>query len=59
MSEQRIPYITPSIPMPDAIKVTYTDDAPDVRQYLQDLRRDLLRKVRQLDELIARLPVDT
>jgi hypothetical protein len=39
-----------------AIKITYTDDVPDVRDYLIDLRRDLLRKVKQLDELIARIP---
>jgi hypothetical protein len=53
MSEKQEPYITASI---TAIKITYTDDVPDVRDYLIDLRRDLLRKVKQLDELIARIP---
>lgn len=48
-----------SVPMAMPIKVTYTDDSPDVRQWLQDLRRDLLRKVRQIDELISRLPIDS
>jgi len=31
------------------------NDAPDVREYLVNLRRDLLRKVKQLDELIGRI----
>ena len=42
----------------DAIRVgavTYIDDKPDVREYLINLRRDLLRKVHDLDILIARL----
>lgn len=52
MSEKQEPYITASIA---AIKITYTDDEPDVEEYLIDLRRDLLRKVKQLDELIGRL----
>ena len=55
MSETQEPYITASITQ---IKITYTDDVPDVRDYLINLRRDLLRKVRQLDELIARMPQD-
>jgi hypothetical protein len=57
MSEQHTPYITPSALIP--FGVTYTDDKPDVLEYLINLRRDLLRKVKQLDELIARLQVDT
>ena len=40
------------------VQVTYVDDTPDVRQWLIDLRRDLLDKMKQLNELIARLPVD-
>ena len=54
MTDQRITY-TARI---EQIKVTYTNDAPDVREYLINLRRDLLRKVRDLDELIARMPQD-
>lgn len=55
MSEIQSPYITASV---QPLKVTYTDDLPDVREYLMNLRRDLLRKVRDLDELIARMPQD-
>jgi hypothetical protein len=53
MNESRADYITATANAP--VKVTYTDDAPDVRDYLVNLRRDLLRKVRDLDELIARI----
>ncbi len=35
------------------VSVTYVDDAPDTRQWLMDLRRDLLRKVKQIDEILA------
>lgn len=62
--------------VPHGVKVTYIDDAPDVRQFLIDLRRyfiakekwaadvlvsldfqrDFHRQVRNLDELIARMP---
>jgi hypothetical protein len=55
MSEQRTPYVTPTRPISG---VCYVDDVPDVREYLINLRRDLLRKVRDLDELIARMPQD-
>jgi hypothetical protein len=55
MREQRAPYTaTPSVNVP--FKIEYANDAPDVREYLINLRRDLLRKVKDLDELIARLP---
>ena len=37
------------------LKIDYVNDAPDVREYLVNLRRDLLRKVKQLDELIGRI----
>ena len=53
MSEQRAAYTTSTAP---GVKVTYINDKPDVREYLINLRRDLLHKVKQLDELIARLP---
>ncbi len=55
MNEPREPYITAPIVQ---LKITYIDDVPDVRDYLINLRRDLLRKVKQLDELIARMPQD-
>ena len=48
-----------STPLSVPVQVTYVDDVPDVRQWLIGLRRDLVRKIKQLDELIARLPVDT
>jgi hypothetical protein len=55
MSEQHAGYtVTPSVNVP--FKIEYTNDAPDVREYLINLRRDLLRKVKDLDELIAQLP---
>lgn len=57
MSQQQAPYtVTPSVDIP--FKIEYTDDRPDVREWLINLRRDLLRKVKQLDELIAQLPLD-
>jgi hypothetical protein len=31
---------------------------PDLREWLINLKRDLLRKVKQIDELIANLPID-
>jgi hypothetical protein len=40
---------------PSQVKIEYTDDAPNMRQWLMDLRRDLLRKVRQIDELLQTL----
>jgi hypothetical protein len=52
MSEQRTPYTTTAN---YPVTITCIDDAPDVREYLINLRRDLLRKVRDLDELIARI----
>lgn len=58
MNEQRVPYFTHSAPAEIQIKIEYTNDAPDVRQWLIDLKRDLLRKVRNIDELLATLPVD-
>lgn len=59
MSEQRAEYhplsshtaMTHSADRP--VSVTYVDDAPDMRQWLMDLRRDLLRKVKQIDEMLA------
>lgn len=55
MTEPHTPYTTPTRPISG---VTYIDDVPDVREYLMNLRRDLLRKVRDLDELLARMPQD-
>lgn len=55
MTQQQATYTTPTRPISG---VTYTNDAPDVREYLMNLRRDLLRKVRDLDELIARMSPD-
>ena len=57
MRQTHLPYtITPSVDVP--FKIEYTSDAPNVREWLINLRRDLLRKVKQLDELIAQLPLD-
>ena len=41
---------------PHGVKVTCIDDAPDVREYLTNLRREFIRRLRELDELIARMP---
>ncbi len=53
MTEQRATY-TASTPA----KIEYRDDKPDVREWLINLRRDLLRKVKQIDELLQTLPRD-
>ena len=57
MSEQRAAYtVTASANLP--IKIEYTNDKPDLRSWLTCLRRDLLHKVKQIDELLAAMPVD-
>lgn len=55
MSQQQAPYTT-SADLP--VKIEYINDAPDVREWLMNLRRDLLRKVKQIDELLLTLPLD-
>lgn len=56
MSQSQVSYITSS--RQGVVKVEYVDDVPDVREYLMNLRRDLLRKVRDIEELLARMPQD-
>lgn len=56
MSEARPPYVTTTAQIG---RVSYVDDKPDIREYLINLRRDLLRKVKDIDELLSRLPADT
>lgn len=57
MSEHQTQYtVTPSVDVP--FKIEYTNDAPDMREWLRNLRRDLLRKVKQIDELLITLPLD-
>ncbi len=51
MSERQANY-TASTPA----KIEYVDDKPNVREWLMQLRRDLLRKVKQIDELLLTLP---
>ena len=63
MSERQEPYLYRTSTQPigkvlierEELKVTYTNGVPDVREYLVGLRRDLLRKIKQLDEMIASL----
>ena len=40
------------------IRVVYPDQSDAMRQWLMDLRRDLLRKVKQIDEFILTLETD-
>ncbi len=54
MSEQQQSYTTITTTQP--LKVEYIDDKPDMRQWLMDLRRDLLRKVKQIDEMLMSMP---
>lgn len=36
--------------------VTYVNDVPDVREWLLNLRRNLTRQLKDIDELLATLP---
>ncbi len=58
MSETQVPYTaTSSVDVPFRIECTGAKP-PDMREWLQNLRRDLLRKVKQIDDLLLTLPVD-
>lgn len=55
MSEEVIVRKKPVYHVEPALKVEGSDDQPDLRQWLLDLKRDLTRKIAQIDELLQLL----
>ena len=40
----------------DVSSVEYRDDKPDLREWLNNLKRNLMRQVMEIDELLLNIP---